>query len=194
MIQKRWTAALLAAVMLTCASAATAQTGQTQQLIIGDRIVRGNKGTVTIITAFSCPFCQALDARIDPYLNRLARRGYTIEYLPVSLRPIDDLANAAASCRDGAPYMPRIHRLNGMTSIMAGQTPAQQRAYLVALASELGSNAATMTNCTSPQRVAAIQRRNEQARQAFAYEGTPSVYLNRRFIGNGVDALERLLR
>lgn len=159
----------------------------------GDRLFHGPKGTVTIISSYSCPHCAKFD-RIMPIVARdLKAAGYGLVYQTMSLDGGDAILNAMTSCRDGARYIPRVRRLFANQAMMQGMSLEQKRAHLVRLATSLGTTPDAVRRCTSDAAIKAGIAAEEKALDRYDAKGTPSVYLNGRLVGYGPGAVGRLL-
>lgn len=203
-MKRSLTVVALAAAMLSVGAAARTPPATP----IG--IMEGSPGAghrLTIVSAFSCPYCRVLDAQAMPELRGTwLRRGLQIENVPVSISPTDIPASIAATCGDPKGYARRSTILfRAQPDISGNWRGASETARNKALAKPKGSSApeigrlaglielAPSLGLTKPQMVACLNdparqagqvRREKLAGQKWNVEGTPTVFLDGRKIGS----------
>ena len=201
------TVACLAAALLSVGASATAPT-QTVPNAIG--IVEGSptaKHRLTIVSAFSCPYCRVLDMQAMTELRGTwMRRGMQIESVPVSISPTDVPSSIAATCGDPRGYARRSTILfRAQPDILGNWSGADETAKKKALAKPKGASApeigrlagllelAPSLGLTKPQLQACLGdperqarqiRREKLADQRWNVEGTPTVFLDGKKIGS----------
>ena len=183
-------AALTSAFMTTAPAQAAAQP------IVGQIIAGKNRpNRVTIISAFSCPFCKAFDrqAGVPAYLE-WQRRGYEVEFISVVAFPSDRYSSALVQCTGMKGYLARQRRLFEAQSMIALAPESHQRKQALELADAMQIPRKAAEACLSPAALKREEARTERAKQIYNYGGTPSSYINGKFVGNGFGEVNAAVR
>lgn len=197
-----------------------AQAPASRQFKPGDiGIVEGGQQArhrLTIVSAYSCPYCRVLDDQAMTELRRRwVPRGLQIESVPVVISPTDVAASIAAVC--GAPHgyarrstilfraQPEIlgnwrgadQSAKDRATAMPAHRGALQIARLsgvLALAPSLGLSDAQLSGCLSdPAMQRRVQERGRRADARWNVGGTPTVFIDDRKVGSTWDDVRRTL-
>lgn len=159
------------------------------QPVIGQIIAgNGRPNRLTIINAFSCPFCKAYDRKTTPvnYLD-WQRRGYEVEIISVVAFPSDRYSNALVQCNGMKGYLDRMRRLFEAQSMIALAPADDQKKQAIELAVAMKIPTAIALECLSPTGLKREDARTQRAQKLYKYGGTPSSYINGKFVGNGFE-------
>lgn len=183
--------AALAGLFPVAAPAVAADRPVVGQVVAGN----GRPNRVTIISAFSCPYCKAFDrqANVPAYLD-WQRRGYEVEIISVVAFPSDRYSSALVQCSGMKGYLARQRRLFEAQSMIAIAGDSGQRKQALDLATAMGIPRALAVKCLTPAALKREEERTQKAKQIYNYEGTPSHYINGKFVGNGFADLNSAIR
>lgn len=196
-------AALLAAVVL--GASAEAQTNG-RSIGIMERSP-GAKHRLTIISAYSCPYCRVLDTKgMDEIRRTWIPRGLEVETIPFVLSPTDISATIAATCGPMAGYARRATILfraqpdilgnwNGADYNQKNKASSRQRGTgapeiarlsgLITLAPSLGLTKQQLSKCLNdPEQQRRPGDRVRDADARWHIVGTPTVLLDGKRIGS----------
>lgn len=180
-------AAASAAMLATPALAAPASTR------IGD-IVAGKPGqpTITVVVSMSCVFCRVLERDLFPArAQALIAKGYAIEIIPAVAAPADEATTALLRCGGTKGYLGRLRRLYATSSMINASDSEGTKKRLLARATDFGLTAKQLNTCFMPPSIAANAAMTAKAQARYAYTGTPSIYLEDKFLGHTIDDLPR---
>lgn len=208
------------AAMLAVTTPATAQAPASRQFRAGDiGIVEGGrqaKHRLTIVSAYSCPYCRVLDDQAMVELRRRwISRGLQIESVPVVISPTDVAASIAAVCGNPRGYARRSTILfRAQPEILGNWRGADQTAKdravaipanggapqiarlsgVLALAPSLGLSEAQLSACLSnPVMQRRVQERSRRADARWAVSGTPTAFIDDLKVGNTWDDIRKAL-
>ncbi len=165
------------------------------------------KHRLTIVSAFSCPYCRVLDNQaMNELRTTWLRRGLQIESIPVSISPTDLPVAIAATCGDPRGYARRstilfraqpdiLGNWNGADETAKKRALARPKgvsaadigtlAGLVDLAPSLGLTKPQLQQCLAdPVRQQRQVKREQLADARWNVEGTPTVFLDGKKVGN----------
>lgn len=177
----------LAALGLSASPAAAAPT----QPRIGD-VVMGKKGqpTVTVILSLSCVFCRALDKELFAgKAQALVRKGYAIEIIPVVATKVDEATTAALRCGPPKGYVSRLRRLYASSSLFKVNDADAAKAKLLDRAADYGLTRPQLQACFAAKAMKANENMTTAAAARYQYPGTPSLYLDDKFLGHTINDL-----
>lgn len=171
---------------------------------------------ITIVSAFSCPYCRVLDQQgMGELRDYWTRRGLEIETVQLVLSPTDMATSIAATCGPSQGYGRRTTILfRSQTSVLGNwrSTPQADRDRAAAvpdgggavaiarmsgvdqLGPSLGITSAEIGRCmadTARQRM--VLRRQRQADARWRITGTPTVLLDGRRIANAWTSIRPVL-
>lgn len=147
---------------------------------IGDIVMgKGNTKTVTVILSLSCVFCRVLDNQLFPKKAvNLVKRGYAIEIIPVNVLPVDATATAVMRCGTASQYLDRMKRIYASFSMISKMKPEDAQAWFIAREADFGFKKGAMSKCFTPEKLAHSEAMTKRARDRYAFEGTPTIYVN----------------
>lgn len=171
---------------------------------------------ITIVSAYSCPYCRVLDTQGMDDLRRIwTKRGLQIETVPFVISPTDIPASIAATCGDPSGYARRstilfraqpdiLGNWNGAdvdakrTAVAkargAGAPEIARLSGILTLASSLRLTRRELSACLAdPKRQRMPAARMKAADARWKIEGTPTVLLDDQKIGSSWDDVRRKL-
>jgi hypothetical protein len=174
-------AAALAAIVAQPALAAPAQSPRIGDIVMG----KGGQKTVTMIISTSCVFCRRLDSQLFPdHAQAMVKRGYSIEIIPIVATPADKAATAVLRCGGRQGYLNRLKRIYAGFSMFSRLDQAKAQNWFIARETDFGFKQGSMRACFAPEKFARDEAMSKRAQARYKFEGTPSIYLDDRFVGN----------
>lgn len=152
-----------------------------------------NPKRITVIKSLSCVFCKTLDRQLVPKtIIDLQKKGYEVEIIPVLLGERDIVPTAILNCGNAKNFTARMRRLFNSSSLYNGKTQTEAEEIALSRSNDYGLTEKKLKSCLTAENYKKVQNLTVRAKAIYKYEGTPSVYLNGRFLGNGIQELKEL--
>lgn len=209
--------AMLAAALAAPAPAQPANTAATTAIgIVEAPEGRPTRHTITIVSAFSCPYCRVLDQQgMQELRTKWRPMGLSIETVPFVLSPTDVPASIASTCGPVAGYARRSTILFRAQPDLLGNwnaaaEDAKKRAAaiprgggalaiarlsgLITLAPSLGLRPEQLVACLSdPARQRGPGQRQRAADARWKIVGTPTVLIDGKKVSGTWTEIRRVL-